>query len=77
MDAEKVERDRDAVRRRRYVRLSDRGGGVYLEGLLDPVAGEHVRAALDAASYRPPSANTVSTTPPHHHNSPSIKRLPG
>lgn len=53
VDAAGLERDRDAVRRRRYVRLSNRQGGVYLEGLLDPVAGEHVRAALDAASSRP------------------------
>lgn len=53
IDAEKLERDRDAVRAHRYVKLSPRNGGVHVDGFLDPVAGEYLRTALDAAASRP------------------------
>ncbi|NYI67514.1 hypothetical protein BJY26_001820 [Spelaeicoccus albus] len=58
IDAAKLERDRDAVRRRRFVKLSDRNGGVQIDGFVDPVAGEHLRAALDAATPRPSAEDT-------------------
>lgn len=61
MDAEKLERDHAAVRARRYLKLSNRNGGVQVDGFLDSVAGETVRAALDAAMSRPAAEDTRSS----------------
>ncbi|WGW13455.1 DUF222 domain-containing protein [Saxibacter everestensis] len=53
VDAAKLQRGQDAVRERRYARVFKRCGGVVLEALLDPVAGEKLAVALNAASPRP------------------------
>ncbi|WGW14163.1 DUF222 domain-containing protein [Saxibacter everestensis] len=53
IDREKLQRDHDAVRQRRYARLSRRNGGVFLEALVDPLAGQYLETALNAASPRP------------------------
>ncbi|WP_158277164.1 HNH endonuclease signature motif containing protein [Serinibacter arcticus] len=48
MEADSADHGFGAVRARRYLRLSSKDGGVRIEGLLDPVAGETLRTALDA-----------------------------
>src|SRR5690625_2600940 len=53
VDAAAAQRDFEAVRRRRSFTLRNQGGGVAGEFFLDPVAGEEVRAALEAIAGRP------------------------
>src|SRR5690625_3932224 len=53
VDAEAAQRDFQAVRRRRSFTMRTQGGGVAGEFFLDPVAGEQVRAALEAIAGRP------------------------
>ncbi|WGW12978.1 DUF222 domain-containing protein [Saxibacter everestensis] len=53
VDVAALQRGQDAVRERRYARVFKRCGGVVLEALLDPVAGEKLAVALNAASSRP------------------------
>lgn len=48
------------VRERRYLRTSARGGGVMVDGFLDPVAGATLQAAIDAVTPAPAAGDTRS-----------------
>src|SRR5690625_2763533 len=48
-----AQKDFEAVRRRRSLTMRNHAGGVSGEFFLDPVAGEEVRAALEAVAGRP------------------------
>lgn len=52
-DTDSADRSFAAVRTQRFLRLSPAGGAMRVEGLLDPVAGETVRVALEALTPVP------------------------
>lgn len=58
VDTQQLERDREAVRRRRTLTLSPYAGGFKIDGFVDPVSGEYLRTALDAANPRPAADDT-------------------
>jgi len=49
----KLQRDHDAQRRSRYLRLSDGPDGTRISGLLDRISGHTLRLALEATDNRP------------------------
>ncbi|WP_158277214.1 HNH endonuclease signature motif containing protein [Serinibacter arcticus] len=53
LEADSADHGHEEVQRRRFVRLSPREGGIRIEGLLDVVAGETLRTALDAVTPVP------------------------
>lgn len=53
LEAEEMDHSYEASRARRYLRLSNRQGGVVIEGFLDVASGATLRAALEAVTPVP------------------------